>query len=117
MMRATTSLCSGPTSRLRSSPSTSLHSCSGGPGSACAGRGRGEGRGRGQGGGWRGGRAERRPLSWGVRRWMGRYIYIHVHVYMFLMKHEKEGRKEASKVKQTTRQTNTAHPRQSLYVL
>ena len=93
MMRATTSLCSGPTSRPRSSPSTSLHSCSGGPGSACAGRGRGEGRGRGQGGSWRGGRAVRRPLSWGVQRWTGRYI----HVYMFLMKDEKEERKKQAR--------------------
>ena len=36
-----------------------------------------------------------------------------VHV---LMRDEKEGRKEASKVKQTTRQSNTAHPRQSLFL-
>ena len=33
------------------------------------------------------------------------------------MRDEKEGRKkEASKVKQTTRQSNTAHPRQSLFL-
>ena len=39
---------------------------------------------------------------------MHAYMYTRVHV---LMRHEKEGRK---KVKQTTRHSNTAHPRQSL---
>ena len=38
-------------------------------------------------------------------------MYIHV-----LMRDENEGRKKASKVKQTTRQSNTAHPRQSLFL-
>ena len=43
----------------------------------------------------------------------GMCIY-NVHV---LMRDEKEGRKkETSKVKQTTRQSNTAHPRQSLFL-
>ena len=37
--------------------------------------------------------------------------YIHV-----LMRDEEERKKEASKVKQTTRQSNTAHPRQSLFL-
>ena len=39
------------------------------------------------------------------------YMYMYIHVLM------REGRKkEASKVKQTTRQSNTAHPRQSLFL-
>ena len=42
------------------------------------------------------------------------HVYLHVHV---LMRDELEGRKkEASKAKQTTRQSNTAHPRQSLFL-
>ena len=41
-------------------------------------------------------------------------LLVHIHV---LMRDEKEGRKkEASKVKQTTKQRNTAHPRQSLFL-
>ena len=32
------------------------------------------------------------------------------------MRDEKKRKKEASKVKQTTRQSNTAHPRQSLFL-
>ena len=41
----------------------------------------------------------------------GNWVRVMVHVLM----RDAEGRKkEASKVKQTTRQSNTAHPRQSL---
>ena len=42
MMNTITSLSFGPTSRPRSSQSTSLHSSSGAPGNASAGRGVGE---------------------------------------------------------------------------
>ena len=52
-----------------------------------------------------------------IRTYMLMYIYlqyIHVHV-LLIMRGEKEGRKkEASKVIQTTRQSNTAHQLQSL---
>ena len=41
------------------------------------------------------------------------HVYIHVHV---LMKDEEERKKEASKIKQITKQSNTAHPRQSLFL-
>ena len=53
----------------------------------------------------------------------GRHIHVHLyslhymHVYIYihvLMRDEKEERKKQSKVKQTTRQSNTAHTRQSL---
>ena len=38
-------------------------------------------------------------------------------VLLYYMRDEKEGRKkEASKVKQTTRQSNAAHPRQSFFL-
>ena len=39
------------------------------------------------------------------------YMYIHV-----LMKDEKEGRKKQARSIKTTRQSNTAHPRQSLFL-
>ena len=43
--------------------------------------------------------------------------YIHVHVHCTCCNERWEGRKkEASKIKQTTRQSNTAHPRQSLFL-
>ena len=52
------------------------------------------------------------PLPLPVHMAQVQYMYIHV-----VMRDEKEGRKkEASKVKQTTRQSNTAHPRQSLFL-
>ena len=42
---------------------------------------------------------------------------IQYAIYVYMLRDEKEGRKkEASKVKQTTRQSNTAHPRQSLFL-
>ena len=44
-------------------------------------------------------------------------IYRSREVYIHVLMRDAEGRKtEASKVKQTTRQSNTAHPRQSLHV-
>ena len=45
------------------------------------------------------------------RNYMYMYMYIHV-----LMRDENEGRKKASEVKQTTRQSNTEHPQQSLFL-
>ena len=41
-----------------------------------------------------------------------------IHIYIFFMRNEKEDerKKEASKIKQTTRQSNTAHPRKSLFL-
>ena len=48
------------------------------------------------------------------------YVVIRTHVviiHVFLMRDEMEGRKEeASKVIQATRQSNTTHPRQSLFL-
>ena len=46
---------------------------------------------------------------------MNRKGLMYTHSVHVLMRDEKEGRKEASKVKQTTKQSNTAHPRQSLF--
>ena len=47
------------------------------------------------------------------------YACIHVHMhtcrYMFLMRDEKEGRKKQARSNNQTRQSNTAHPRQSLF--
>ena len=42
-------------------------------------------------------------------------IHVHVHDMYMLMRDEEERKKEASKVKQTTKQSNTANPRQSLF--
>ena len=43
------------------------------------------------------------------------YVYIIMYIYMFLNERWEGKKKEASKVKQT-RQSNTAHPRQSLFL-
>ena len=41
---------------------------------------------------------------------------INVHVYMFLMRDEKEERKKQARSNKQTRQSNTEHPRQSLFL-
>ena len=46
------------------------------------------------------------------------HLIVHLmnRLYMYMLMRDEEGRKkEASKVKQTTRQNNTAHPRKSLF--
>ena len=50
------------------------------------------------------------------------YIYnyimsntMYIHLYMFLMRDEKERRKKQARSNKQTRQSNTAHPRQSLF--
>ena len=42
------------------------------------------------------------------------YMYIHVCIHV-LMRDEKEGRKKQARSNKQTRQSNTAHPRQSLF--
>ena len=39
-----------------------------------------------------------------------------MYMYMFLMRDEKEGRKKQARSNKQTRQSNTAHPRQSLFL-
>ena len=55
-----------------------------------------------------GGGMPRGRQSHGCTHWLVQYVYT------CSMRDEKE--EEASKVKQTTRQSNTAHPRQSLFL-
>ena len=44
-------------------------------------------------------------------------LYRLSEAYIYMLMRDEEGRKkEASKIKQTTRQSNTAHPRQSLFL-
>ena len=52
----------------------------------------------------------------GLSPTQGSYIHVRVHVRV-LMRDEKEGRKkQARSNKQQLRQSNTAHPRQSLFL-
>ena len=44
------------------------------------------------------------------------YILYTVHVTLFLMRDEKEERKKQARSNKQTRQSNTAHPRQSLFL-
>ena len=43
-------------------------------------------------------------------------IYMYIHVYIFLMRDEKGERKKQARSNKQTRQSNTAHPRQSLFL-
>ena len=45
-----------------------------------------------------------------------RCTYIYIIIYMFLMRDEKEERKKQARSNKHTRQSNTAHPRQSCWV-
>ena len=43
------------------------------------------------------------------------HVHVHVHVHV-LMRDEKEGRMKQARSNKQTRQSNTAHPRQSLFL-
>ena len=56
-------------------------------------------------------------LQYGIIDGGANCVYIHFMFMHVLMSDEKEGRKkQASRVKQTTRQSNTAHSKQSLFL-